>query len=366
MGMFCKFSHAFCLKVHERSVDTDILCLLCRRFLKTNDHVRLVLMSATLAASLYQEYFGVPEPPLVVGAKRYPVTEVFLEDLVTEMSGYKLPAKVKTTAKSILEECKKMRCRRTPSMSYMEKLFTITANLVATVSETGSSILIFVPGMNEIIGISELIDQMFVPGKHFTCIPVHSDIPFEDQMKVFDEANDNECRVILATNSAESSVTLPAVSFAFVNHHLTRSFQRLMLLLPLQLNHVICLGLAKQITYNELSHRQMLEPVWISKASATQRAGRTGRIAPGTVFRLYSRECFECHMSSFEPGEMIRIPLDSVILTLKEMMREDERVTDVLNDCIEPPNTSTIDRSYKVSPCYVKFVWDIPSPTEKH
>lgn len=116
-----------------------------------------------------------------------------------------------------------------------------------------------------------------------------------------------------------------------------------------QLNHVIDLGLAKQITYNELSHRQMLEPVWISRASATQRAGRTGRIAPGVVFRLYSRECFDRYMTAFEPGEMVRVPLDTVILTLKEMMADDERVSDVLDDCIEPPNMSTIRRSYKVS-----------------
>lgn len=54
-------------------------------------------------------------------------------------------------------------------------------------------------------------------------------------------------------------------------------------------------------------------------------------------------------MSSFEPGEMVRIPLDSVILTLKEMMADDEKVTDVLHDCIEPPNMSTIERSFKVS-----------------
>lgn len=122
-----------------------------------------------------------------------------------------------------------------------------------------------------------------------------------------------------------------------------------LLLFEMKLNHVICLGLAKQITYNELSHRQMLEPVWISRASATQRAGRTGRVAPGTVFRLYSRECYTHYMASFEPGEMVRIPLDSVILTLKEMMADDEKVTNVLHDCLEPPNMSTIDRSYKVS-----------------
>ena len=165
-----------------------------------------------MAANLYQEYFGAPEPPLVVGAKRYPVTEVFLDDLMAQRSIHKLPAKVKATAQKLLEESDKMKCMRAPSLSYMEKLFTVVTNLVATISETGSSILIFVSGMNDIVTISELIDQMFVPGKRFTCIPVHSDIPFEDQMKVFDQAEEDECRVVLATNSAESSVTLPAVS----------------------------------------------------------------------------------------------------------------------------------------------------------
>lgn len=169
-------------------------------------------MSATLAANLYREYFGVPEPPLLVGARRFPVKEVYLEDLVSKSSEVKLHKKVQLLATKVLEECNNMKCRRTPSLSYMEKLFNIVTNLVCTIGETGSSILVFVPGMNEIIGISEQIDQMFVPGKHFTCIPVHSDIPFEDQMKVFDDAADDECRVILATNSAESSLTLPAVS----------------------------------------------------------------------------------------------------------------------------------------------------------
>lgn len=191
-------------------------------------------MSATLAAKLYQEYFGAPEPPLVVGAKRYPVAEIFLEDLVNQRSGYKLPAKTKKVMQQVLEECNNMKCRRTPSLSYMEKLLSIVASLVAVIAESGSSVLIFVPGMNEIVGISELVDQMFVPGKRFTCIPVHSDIPFEDQMRVFEKADCDECRVIIATNSAESSVTLPAVSAVPIIQHCSRVCD----------SHLMCLFMA--------------------------------------------------------------------------------------------------------------------------
>jgi HrpA-like RNA helicase len=67
---FRSITHIIIDEVHERSVDTDILCLLCRRLLKEQPHLRLVLMSATLSAAMYQEYFDVPEPPIKVGAKR--------------------------------------------------------------------------------------------------------------------------------------------------------------------------------------------------------------------------------------------------------------------------------------------------------
>lgn len=89
----------------------------------------------------------------------------------------------------------------------------------------------------------------------------------------------------------------------------------------------------------------MLAPCWISKASATQRAGRTGRLAPGNVYRLYTRHAYEQYMDEFEQGEMVRIPLDSVILMLKEMLHEEARP--VLMSCIEPPSMETIDKSFE-------------------
>ena len=316
---FQSMSHLIIDEVHERSVDTDILCLLCRRLLKKNEHIRLVLMSATLAAAMYQAYFGVPEPPIKVGARRFPVTEVYLEDLPEKFA---LPSKDIKNIQVLVKECNSMRCDKTPSMSYMEKVFSVVANIALVLGRPGSSVLIFVPGMNEIVAITEKVEQLFVPGVRFTCFPIHSDIPFEDQMNVFESSAADEVKIIIATNSAESSVTLPDV------------------------DHVICLGLCKQIVYNEASHRQMLLPTWISKASATQRAGRTGRLRPGTVYRMYTRDAFNNHMEDFEPGEMLRIPLDSVILMLKVMLAEGE-VTKVLLDCLEPPNIATIDRSFE-------------------
>jgi len=318
-GKFDSIGHLIIDEVHERSVDTDILCLLCRRLLQSNPKIRLILMSATLASTMYQEYFEISEPVIRVGARRFPVEEVYLDDLHKKVI---LPGKEKKNVAALLKESISMRCSRTPSMSYLEKVYSIVAHLATVVGQPGSAVLVFVPGMNDIVAITELVEQLYTPGITYSCFPIHSDIPFDDQMHVFDSAKPNEVKIVVATNAAESSVTLPDV------------------------DNVICLGLCKQIIYNETSHRQMLSPTWISKASATQRAGRTGRLRPGTVYRMYARETFTNHMDDFEPGEMLRIPLDSVILMLKEMLM-DEKVREVLLSCLEPPNMKTIDRSFE-------------------
>lgn len=175
--------------------------------------------------------------------------------------------------------------------------------------------------MNEIIAITECIDDFHVTGIKYTCCAIHSEIPFEDQMDAFNEPAADEVKIIIATNAAESSVTLPNV------------------------DHVICLGLCRQIMYNPTSHRQMLSPCWISRASATQRAGRTGRVRPGKVYRLYTRHAFESLMEEFDPGEIRRVPLDAIILMLKQMLHEE--VIPVLQQCIEPPQIDTIGRSFQ-------------------
>jgi HrpA-like RNA helicase len=275
-------------------------------------------MSATLAANMYADYFGVTEPPIEVGGRRFPIREYFVEDL---MSKFKLPAKDEKSAKLIQDQCEKSKCRAPPSNNYMENLYNLAVSVTVAVGQPGSSVLIFVTGMNDIISIIDRIEKQYKPGVRYTCFPIHSDVPFEEQMAAFDKPDADEIKVVIGTNAAESSITLPDV------------------------DHVVCLGLQKQIIYNAASHRQLLTPAWISRSNAVQRAGRTGRVRIGNVYRLYTKRALDDYMLKFELGEMSRVPLDSVILDLKQMLNEE--AAPVLLDCLEPPDLLTIERSFE-------------------
>ena len=205
---FKTVTHLIIDEVHERSVETDLLCLLTKRLLSTFSHLRVILMSATIAAEMYTEYFDVPQSPICVSGRKFPIREYFLEDLHQIVS---LPTKEKKAVDEILAKVHKQKGPVVPSTFELEQLYHLAVFLAKAIGSHGSSILIFVAGMMDIVCISELIKKIVIPGKTFTCLPIHSDVPIEDQMVVFQPAGPNEVKIIIATNAAESSITLPDI-----------------------------------------------------------------------------------------------------------------------------------------------------------
>ncbi|KAL2152433.1 hypothetical protein VTH82DRAFT_5617 [Thermothelomyces myriococcoides] len=126
-------------------------------------------------------------------------------------------------------------------------------------------------------------------------LPLYSLLPTKEQMKVFEPPPEGSRLVILATNVAETSLTIPGIRYVFD-----------------------C-GRSKERKYDPVSGVQSFEIDWISKASAKQRAGRAGRTGPGHCWRLYSSAVYERDFPEFSPPELLRMPIEGVVLQLKSM-----------------------------------------------
>ncbi|CAK7224384.1 putative ATP-dependent RNA helicase DHR1 [Sporothrix curviconia] len=126
-------------------------------------------------------------------------------------------------------------------------------------------------------------------------LPLFSKLSTKDQQRVFQPAPDGARQVILATNVAETSLTIPGVRYVFD-----------------------C-GRAKARTFNKQTGVQSFEVGWISKASASQRSGRAGRTGPGHCYRLYSSAVYEENFAEFSEPEILRMPIEGVVLQLKSM-----------------------------------------------
>ena len=126
-------------------------------------------------------------------------------------------------------------------------------------------------------------------------LPLYSLLPTEQQMLVFRTPPLDHRLVIIATNVAETSLTIPGIRY------------------------VVDAGRAKERHYDPLNGVQAFRVSWISKASASQRAGRAGRTGPGHCYRLYSSALYEDHFEPFSKPEILRMPIEGVVLQMKSM-----------------------------------------------
>lgn len=256
---FDAYTHIVIDEVHERSIDGDLLCLFTRRLLERNKSIRLILMSATITGELFKEYFKKVGGPawgdyecLSVGTRRFPAEIHYIDTAVNKNERGRISVAV--------EKIKNM-CRRSCTgqkngpgagvvpMDIAKEQYLVVAHIVRTRVALGTGVLVFVSGIADLTELGERLGEI----PRCRCVFVHSEIPMEDQELAFEPAAADEIKVIVATNAAESSITLPDV------------------------DTVICLGTHKMIDFNIATRRVSLANCWVSKSSAIQRAGRTGR-----------------------------------------------------------------------------------------
>lgn len=335
-----KYSIIVIDEAHERSVNTDILIGMVSRIVGLREQMskddpsikplKLVVMSATLRISDFMQnpsLFRHGPPPLVQAeGRQYPVTVHFsrrtqrdyTEEAFRKVSrGHrKLPPGgmlvFLTGQNEIKHLSKRLKQAFKPTQRGTEtSRVQISANdapLEAEDLDLGGDMSN--PGNAEdddsdleIIGTDnaeddeefDLGEKAMDSSSRVHVLPLYSQLPTKEQLKVFEPVPEGSRLIVLATNVAETSLTIPGIKYVFD-----------------------C-GRAKEKQYNLFTGVQSFQVDWISKASANQRAGRAGRTGPGHCYRLYSSAVYEGQFSEYTDPEILRTPIEGVVLQMKGM-----------------------------------------------
>ncbi|EQC33564.1 hypothetical protein SDRG_09070 [Saprolegnia diclina VS20] len=326
-------THLVLDEAHERSMDMDLLLLM----IKTNWHLwpnlKLIIMSATMDAAIFFKYFkeGLPSPlawkkPLFVGSALYDVTAIYMDEVHKHIPGI---AEIATLAKKLTTQLAGWK-KTDLDPEIMGKKITqvvpiqldlcvaLALHITKTVVDP-SCILIFLPGISDIQYVHEQLEKM----RDIQLFVLHSELDIEDQEKAFAPV-DGKVKIILSTNIAESSVTIPDVT------------------------HIINSGMEKQIMMPTTGHMEVLVRSWCSQASVKQRSGRAGRIRPGTAYHLFTKSFMNECMAAYTTPELLRKPLDKIVLQLKAQLAHIDTPTNLLKNAMSVPNLNNITGAYKV------------------
>ncbi|XP_044940133.1 probable ATP-dependent RNA helicase DHX35 isoform X4 [Mustela putorius furo] len=272
--LLTKYSAIMLDEAHERTLYTDIAIGLLKKIQRKRGDLRLIVASATLDAEKFRDFFNQNETNdptrdtcviLTVEGRTFPVDIFYLQSPV--------PDYIKSTVETV------MKIHQT---------------------EGDGDILAFLTGQEEVeTVVSMLIEQARALGRtgmkrHLRVLPMYAGLPSFEQMKVFERVSRSVRKVIVATNVAETSITISGIVY------------------------VIDCGFVKLRAYNPRTAIECLVVVPVSQASANQRAGRGGRSRSGKCYRLYTEEAFDKLPQSTVP-EMQRSNLAPVILQLKAL-----------------------------------------------
>ena len=269
-------------EAHERSLNIDLLLGYIKTLLPRRPDLKLIITSATIDPERFSRYFN-DAPMVMVSGRTYPVELRY---------------------RPIVDEEQKDRDRTQAVMDALDELFKISPQ----------DTLVFFAGERQIREAAEKITRRF---KNYDVLPLYARLSNEQQQRIFKQGRQR--KIILSTNVAETSLTIPGI------------------------HYVIDTGLARISRYSWRAKVQRLPVEKISRASASQRSGRCGRVAAGVCIRLYDEEDFN-NRSEFTEPEILRTNLASVILQMDSL-----RVGHIRDfDFIEPPDSRLISDGYRL------------------
>ncbi|KAK4833899.1 hypothetical protein QYF36_013054 [Acer negundo] len=342
-------SHLLVDEIHERGMNEDFLLIILRDLLPRRPDLRLILMSATINADLFSKYFG-DAPTVHIPGLTFPVADLFLED-VLEKTRYKIKSEFdnfqgnsrrkrreqdskKDDLTALFEDVEIDSLYKTYSASTRASLEAwsgsqLDLGLVETTveyicrNESDGAILVFLTGWDDISKLHDKIKRNNILGdpSKFLVLPLHGSLPTVNQREIFDRPPQNKRKIVLATNIAESSITIDDVVY------------------------VIDCGKAKETSYDALNKLACLLPSWISKVSAHQRRGRAGRVQPGVCYKLYPRIIHDA-MLQYQLPEILRTPLQQLCLHIKGLQLG--TVGSFLAKALQPPDPLAVQNAIEL------------------
>ena len=273
-------------EAHERTLHTDIIFGLIKDIAKYRKDLKILISSATLDAEKFRDYFD-NAPIFKIPGRRFPVDLFYT---------------------------------KAPEADYIEAAVVTILQIHVTQPMPGD-ILVFLTGQEEIEMAHDMLMQRTKGlGKkigELRVLDIYAALPSEMQAKIFEPTPPGSRKVILATNIAETSLTINGIVY------------------------VIDSGLVKQTSFNPRTGMESLVVTPVSKASANQRAGRAGRVGPGKCFRLYTSWSYQHELDSDNIPEIQRTNLSSIVLMLKSL-----GINDLIHfDFIDPPPPENLIRA---------------------
>ncbi|KAH6611081.1 dead deah box helicase [Trichoderma cornu-damae] len=308
-------SHVIIDEVHERSLDTDFLLNLLREvMIKKKDMLKLVLMSATLDAATFKSYFeteGLSVGTVEIAGRTFPVEEYHLDDVI-RMTGFGVdgPDDGSFIGDEAMGKAIQKLGHRINYGLIVEAVRAIDYEL--SYEKKPGGILIFLPGVGE---INQACSSLRSVGS-LHVLPLHASLETKEQKRVFASPPPGKRKVVVATNVAETSITIDDVVV------------------------VIDSGKVKETSFDPQNNMRKLEETWASQAACKQRQGRAGRVQAGKCFKLFTQNLEQSMAARPEP-EIRRVPLEQLCLSVRAMGMRD--VVRFLGRSPTPPATPAIE-----------------------